>query len=154
MINDYNRKDVSNLKKSVVLIYNYDKNGELISLGSGVAAFKNNIIVTNAHVIEKNYKLEIISENNEKYNISGLLYYNKRKDIAIIKLSNAKSLKALRISKKIKTGEPVTAIGSPLGLKNTLPSMRLNYLKSRTLRFDQEYLMARRILKYSTHTFL
>ena len=120
LIIDHNRKDVSNLKKSVVLIHNYDKNGELISLGSGVAVFKNNIIVTNAHVIEKNYRLEIISEDNEKYNISGLLYYNKRKDIAIIKLSNAKSLKALRITKKIKTGEPVTAIGSPLGLKNTV----------------------------------
>lgn len=108
------------LKKSVVLINVYDSDNELISTGSGVVAFENDIILTNAHVVEDNYKMEVISENNTKYQVKGMLDYNKKKDIAILKLSASNGLKKVKIGKKVNSGSNVTAIGSPLGLKNTI----------------------------------
>lgn len=115
-----NKVDFEELKKSVVLINVYDSDNELISTGSGVVAFENDIILTNAHVVEDNYKIEVISENNTKYQVEGILDYNKKKDIAILKLVSSKGLKKVKIEKKIKIGSNVTAIGSPLGLKNTI----------------------------------
>lgn len=110
--------DINKLKSSVVQIYVYNENDETIATGSGVVAFENNIILTNAHVVEGNYKLVVISENNTKYKVEGIIAYNKKKDIAILKLSNSKGLKAVRTKNKVSVGNNVTAIGSPLGLKN------------------------------------
>ena len=112
--------DFDKLKSSVVIIYVYNENNELISSGSGVVAFEDDIILTNAHVIEDNYRIEVISENNTKYQVDGVLDYNKKKDIAILKLVSSKGLKKVEIGNSIKTGKDVTAIGSPLGLKNTI----------------------------------
>ena len=108
------------LKSSVVLLNIYDENNQLISSGSGVVAFENDIVLTNAHVIEDNHKIEVISENNTKYQVEGILDYNKKKDIAILKLTSSKGLKTVKIGNKVKAGTDVTAIGSPLGLKNTI----------------------------------
>ena len=114
------KKDVNQLKNSVVQVFVYDENGNAIATGSGVVAFKNDVVLTNAHVVEDNYKLEVISENNTKYKVEGIIAYNKKKDIAILKLADSKGLKALSIKEKVKVGDEVTAIGSPLGLKNTV----------------------------------
>lgn len=114
------KKDIADLKDSVVQIYVYGEDGEAIATGSGVVAFKDDLILTNAHVVEDNYSLEVISENNTKYTVEGIVAYNKKKDIAILKLKNSKGLKALKTKEKIAVGDEVTAIGSPLGLKNTV----------------------------------
>lgn len=114
------KKNIADLKDSVVQIYVYGEDGEAIATGSGVVAFKDDLILTNAHVVEDNYSLEVISENNTKYTVEGIVAYNKKKDIAILKLKNPKGLKALKIKEKIAVGDEVTAIGSPLGLKNTV----------------------------------
>ncbi len=114
------KADFDDLKKSVVLINVYNSDNELISTGSGVVAFENDIILTNAHVIEDNYKIEVISENNTKYQVDGILDYNKKKDMAILKLTSSKGLKKVELGSNIKIGKDVTAIGSPLGLKNTI----------------------------------
>lgn len=114
------KPDIEELKKSVVQIYVYDVNDEMIATGSGVVAFENDVIITNAHVVEKNYKLEVISENNTKYQVEGIIGYNKKKDIAILKLSDSKNLKALDTKDTLSVGDDVIAIGSPLGLKNTV----------------------------------
>lgn len=119
-INNTTSYDVDELKSSVVMINVYDKDNQLIATGSGVVAFDDNIVLTNAHVIEDNYKLEVLSENNTKYQVEGVLDYNKRKDIAILKLVSSKGLKPVSIKQKINTGDKVVAIGSPLGLKNTI----------------------------------
>ncbi len=114
------KPDIEELKKSVVQIYVYDINDEIIATGSGVVAFENDVIITNAHVVEENYKLEVISENNTKYQVEGIIGYNKKKDIAILKLSDSKKLKALDTKDSLAVGDDVIAIGSPLGLKNTV----------------------------------
>lgn len=116
--NDTTNLDI--LKESVVQIYVYDENNEVIATGSGVIAFEDDIIITNAHVIEDNHKLEVISEDNTKYQLKGVIGYNKKKDIAILKVNNSKKLKAIKTEDSLEIGEEVIAIGSPLGLKNTV----------------------------------
>lgn len=123
----FNKKvTIEELKKSVVLINVYDKNNELIATGSGVVAFSDDVVLTNAHVVEDNYKLEVLSEDNTKYSVEGIIAYNKGKDIAILKLKNSKSLKNVKATTKISVGDDVTAIGSPLGLKNTVSNGNLS----------------------------
>lgn len=114
------RINIESAKESVMLIYAYDEYGELISSGSGFIAFENDVLITNAHVVEDAYKIEVISEKNNKYNVLGLIGYDSKKDIAIFKLENYKKLKDFPVFKKIKVGEEVYAIGSPLGIKNTV----------------------------------
>lgn len=112
--------DLDKLKSSVVQIYVYDEYDDMIATGSGVVAFSSDIVITNAHVIEDNYRLEIITEDDKTFNVSGILSYNKTKDIAILKLDDKTELKPVKINTKIETGDNVFAIGSPLGIKNTV----------------------------------
>ena len=121
-----NKVSIEKLKESVVQIQVFDDQKELIATGSGVVAFDRDIILTNAHVVDNNYSLQVISENNTKYIVDGILAYNKGKDIAILKLKDSKGLKPLTPSYKINVGNDVIAIGSPLGLKNTVSNGNLS----------------------------
>ena len=117
----FNKKiNIEKAKESVMLIYSYNEDGEMISSGSGFIAFEDDILITNAHVIEDASRIEIISEENNKYNVLGIIGYDLKKDIAIFKIENYKNLKRFPISKKIEIGDDVYAIGSPLGIKNTV----------------------------------
>ena len=121
MIFSNTEANVNKLKESVVQIYSYDKYDDLITTGSGVIAFKNDIVLTNAHVVEDNYRMEIISEHNKRYNVIGILGYNKSKDVAILKIKKDNDFKPLRIkTNKLSINNKVIAIGSPLGIKNTV----------------------------------
>ena len=115
-----NEINIEKAKESVMLIYAYDEYGELIGTGSGFIAFEDDILITNAHVVEDASRIEVISEKNNKYGVLGIIGYSEKNDIAIFKLSEHKDLKKFSISKKIKVGEEVYAIGSPLGIKNTV----------------------------------
>ncbi len=120
-IYNFSRKiSFEKVKDSVVLIKVYNENYILISTGSGVVAYEKDVVLTNAHVVENASRIEIITEDNEIMESKGLLYNDEDKDIAIIKLKE-KKLRPLKISKKeLKTGDKIHAIGSPLGLKNTV----------------------------------
>lgn len=122
----FNKIDVEELKSSVVQIHVFDENKDMIATGSGVVAFNNNIVLTNAHVVENNYNLEVISENNTKYAIDGIIAYDKKKDISILKLKNSKKLKSTKLNTNANIGDDVVAIGSPLGLKNTVSNGNLS----------------------------
>jgi hypothetical protein len=111
---------IDTIRKSVVKINVYDESGEIIQTGSGFVVFDKNILVTNAHVITGGDTADAVTESDEKIYIDGAIYYNQDEDIAILKLNNQNSLKPLKISKKCKVGEKVIAIGSPLGIKNSV----------------------------------
>ncbi len=111
------------VSKSVVKIIVYDKDDTAIASGSGFFAFDSKTVVTNYHVVENAYRIDIV--DNEDNTIPVLLIYNidKVKDIAILEIDDSVvSHLPLKISKSkdLKKGENVVAIGSPLGLKNTI----------------------------------
>ena len=121
---------IKTIRNSVVKINVYDKSGEIIQTGSGFIAFDKNILITNAHVITGGYDADAVSESDERLYIKGVLYYSQDEDIAILKLNNQNSLKPLKIATNYEVGDKVIAIGSPLGIKNSVSDgMISNILK-------------------------
>ena len=111
---------VKKIRQSVVKVNVYDKEGEIIKTGSGFVVFDKNTLITNAHVITGGYKVDAITESNEKVFVDGAVYYSQDEDIAILKLNGQNSLKPLKTEKKYDVGQKVIAIGSPLGIKNSV----------------------------------
>lgn len=108
--------------QSVVKLNCYDKAGELYATGSGFACFADNVIVTNYHVIKDAYNIEASTEDGNTFNITYVLATDKAKDIAILGTSTPHNLALLQPGNSdcLQKGEKVVAIGSPLGLLNTV----------------------------------
>lgn len=113
---------IENADASVVTIFCYDYDGELAATGSGFVAFDSKTIITNYHVMTSAYTCNISTNQDISYDVSNILCYSKEQDIAILQLAKDTGLKPLTFgdSSIIKKGETVVAIGSPLGIKNTV----------------------------------
>ena len=114
---------IAEASQSVVKLNCYDKSGSLYATGSGFACFEDNIIVTNYHVIQDNvYKIEASTEAGEKFSIKSVLVADEKQDIAILATASPHGLQLLQPGdcKTIQKGEKVVAIGSPLGLLNSV----------------------------------
>ena len=107
---------------SVVTIFCYDYDGELAATGSGFVAFDGKTIITNYHVMTSAYTCKISTNQDISYEVSKILCYSKDQDIAILQLAKETGLQPMTLgdSNIIKKGETVVAIGSPLGIKNTV----------------------------------
>ena len=107
---------------SVVTLFCYDYEGKLAATGSGFVAFNGKTIITNYHVMTSAYTCKISTNQDISYEVSKILCYSKEQDIAILELSKDTGLQPLKLgdSSAIKKGETVVAIGSPLGIKNTV----------------------------------
>lgn len=108
--------------QSVVLLRSYDENDNDVATASGFIAFDSMTIVTNYHVIEGAYRIVAYDENDRSFDVPLLYCYDEEKDIAILRLLEDSGCKPLNLadSDAVRKGEKATAIGSPLGLKNTL----------------------------------
>jgi len=107
---------------SVVLLNCYDYYDNLYGTGSGFAAFDNDIIITNHHVIQGDvYRMEAVREDGSTFPIESVIAYDEEKDFAILRAPDHK-LKPLGIgdSMNLKKGEKTVAIGSPTGFTNTV----------------------------------
>ena len=113
---------------SVVTIFCYDYEGELAATGSGFVAFDGKTIITNYHVMTSAYTCKISTNQDISYEVSKILCYSKDQDIAILQLAKDTGLQPLTLgdSSIIKKGETVVAIGSPLGIKNTVSTGNLS----------------------------
>lgn len=105
---------------SVVLLVMEDKNNQPISLGSGFF-ISDNIIVTNAHVIENaNNGYAKLIDGKSKIEILGFIAIDKINDLALLEVKNIKAKKlSIGNSDLLEVGEDVYAIGNPQGLEGT-----------------------------------
>lgn len=87
------------------------------SSGSGVIISEDGYIVTNNHVVENATKVTVILNTNEEY-AATVIGTDERTDLAVLKIE-AKNLTwaSLGNSGSVKVGEPVVAIGNPLGME-------------------------------------
>ncbi len=118
-----NPSAIETASKSVVMINCYDKSGKLYASGSGFALIENGIIVTNYHVIDENiYSIEVNTETGASYEVKSIVAADKENDIAILRCAVSPDLTLLSVgdTTSLKKGEKVVAIGSPLGLINTV----------------------------------
>lgn len=126
------KNQTPSLEDSVVLIQT-DK-----LQGSGVILSKNGLIATNFHVLEGATSVRITFQNNRTYTgnlvIAG---YNAEKDLAVIKI-DAVHLHPVKLSESSSPapGQPVIAIGSPLGTKNLITTGTILDMKNGLIRIS------------------
>jgi S1-C subfamily serine protease len=106
---------------AVVLVEVYDQEGHKRGLGSGFAASANGSVVTNYHVIRGASRATAKFADGTFAPVVGVVAYDPGHDVAVIKVQ-AMSPPTLKLgdSDKLRVGDHVVAIGSPLGLQNTL----------------------------------
>lgn len=118
-----NPEDIAEASSSVVMLHCYDKSGQLYSSGSGFALFEDGVIVTNYHVIEYGaYSISAMTESGLSFEIDSILCYDADLDIAILKTNDDPGLALLKSGDvgNLEKAEKVVAIGSPLGLINSV----------------------------------
>lgn len=115
--------DYDELAKGVLKVYCSSEDSEDIVTGSGVIVFESDIIVTNFHVISDFYPVIFVeADNGETVEIDSIIAFDEEKDLALMKLSAPTSITPFSFgdSENLKRGDEVIAIGSPLGLLNTV----------------------------------
>ena len=124
IINATDEKRLENAENAVVKIVCYDQLGNIVSTGSGFFYSDAAHLVTNYHVIEDAYKIVCITSDEVSHDVELIYYYSDAMDLAVLVPKNNidyTSLVYLESSKtEIEKGTQVYAIGSPLGIQNTL----------------------------------
>ncbi len=114
---------------SVFYVEVYDSSNKVLGSGSGFFVSSNGVAVTNYHVIEDTAGAQITTIYGEKYNVSDIIAFDKNLDIAIIRIERTSTtgktvsgFPALTLadSDNIRAGQPIYALGSPVGLQNTI----------------------------------
>ncbi len=97
--------------------------------GSGFFITPDGVAITCYHVIDDTAAAKITTVNGSTYQVTNVLYYDEARDIAVIRVSKSavsgSSVSAFpyldtALSSTISGGDTVYAIGSPLGLQNTI----------------------------------
>lgn len=115
-------EELALLASSIVMIEVHNQRGDVLGIGSGIMVGKEGYILTNHHVVNKGWYYCVRIENDEEvYRTNEVIKYNSVMDLAVIRI--AKTLSPLPIYKgrnKLVRGQKVVAIGSPLGLFNSV----------------------------------
>lgn len=113
---------LARLASSVVMIQIEDETGRAVGSGSGIMVGQNGYILTNFHVVShgKYYAIRI-EDDPQIYRTDELIKYNQFLDLALLRID--RRLTPLPIYDGRETlvrGQKVIAIGSPMGLFNTV----------------------------------
>lgn len=115
-------EELAKLASSVVMITVHDQEGEIISTGSGIMVGARGYILTNNHVASRGVFYSVRIEDDEKlYETDELIKYNPVMDLAVLRIDrNLKPIPIYSGEKPLVRGQKVVAIGSPLGLFNSV----------------------------------
>lgn len=115
-------EELARLASSVVMIAIHNKKGDVIGSGSGIMVAKNGYILTNNHVASGGYFYSVrIEEDENIYETNEVIKYNPMLDLALIRIDRQLNpLKVYNRKDKLVRGQKVVAIGSPLGLFNSV----------------------------------
>ncbi len=115
-------EELAQLAKSVVMIAVHDRKGDIIALGSGIMIGKGGYILTNNHVARGGAYYSVHIENDDNtYTTDEVIKYHPLYDLAVIRIE--KTLEPIPVykgQKELVRGQKVVAIGSPLGLFNSV----------------------------------
>jgi peptidoglycan hydrolase-like protein with peptidoglycan-binding domain len=108
--------------KSVLMLDVYDEDGEYVASGSGFVAFDNKTLVTNDHVIEDADYIMAYSDDGYRYIVDTVLIADETRDVAILGFFSPTDLAPLSFNANgiLKRAQTVVAIGSPIGITNTV----------------------------------
>lgn len=107
---------------AVFYIEVFDKNNSLLGSGSGFFIDADGTAVTNFHVIDGVATAKVTTTSSQEvYDVEGVYDFSQENDWAVIKVSGS-GFDALKIGDEatVVGGATVYAIGSPMGLQNTI----------------------------------
>jgi putative serine protease PepD len=144
------------ISPGVVLIKGTNGSGEI--LGTGFIISSDGKIATNLHVVESLKDGGVQLASGEKFDSFSVLGFDARKDIAIIKIPGFDlPTVALGNSNSVQVGEPVLAVGSPLGLQGTVTTGVISSLRDdptggrfKVLQTDASVNPATAVVRWST----
>ncbi|MBR3771082.1 MAG: serine protease [Clostridium sp.] len=115
-------EQLAQLASSVVMIAIHDETGEVIGTGSGIMIGRGGFILTNFHVIRGGAYFSIRMEDEEKiYRTDEVIKYHSDLDLAILRIDRILTpIPVYEGKEKLVRGQRVVAIGSPLGLFNSV----------------------------------
>ena len=107
---------------SVFMLEVYSGDNRQIAVGSGFVAFDSSLLVTNYHVIEGGAYVVAVSDDRQKFLVSGTCCTDKKIDLAILHFDQDSGADPLPLDTdgNLKRSQTVVAIGSPAGLRNTI----------------------------------
>ncbi len=107
--------------KAVIVVSNLSPGKVLQGFGTGFLVRPNGVFVTNFHVVERATAVSIKLPDKREFPVTGIVAINPDFDLAILKVeANNLPVVTLGDSDTVKVGERIIAIGSPMGLENTL----------------------------------
>lgn len=91
------------------------------SLGSGFVVKKNGWVATNLHVISGARELKVVMHDGSEASVAEVLAVDSDHDLALLRIDKS-DLPELAVgdSEHVQVGDPVIAIGHPLGLEDTV----------------------------------
>ena len=104
------------IASATVRIEGSNKDGKLQNVGSGFFINDSGELVTNYHVIAGAYNLKVKLYGGTEYPVVSVKGYDIANDIAILKVELEGNSYLKISSNSVKTGDPVYALGSPLGI--------------------------------------
>ena len=106
---------------AVFFIQTYSFNGKPRGTASGFFISSDGLAITNYHVVANSSRLEIMTSDKKTFSDIKIIALDEANDLALLKI-NATGFSYLEPgdSSEVKQGQQVFAIGSPLGLENTL----------------------------------
>ena len=115
-------EELALLASSVVLIGIHDKKGNMIGSGSGIMIGRDGYILTNNHVASGGVFYSVrIEEDETVYSTDELIKYHSVLDLAVLRIDRTLNpLPLYRGQNRLVRGQKVVAIGSPLGLFNSV----------------------------------
>ncbi len=115
-------EELAALASSIVLILVHDRRGEVISTGSGIMVGRDGYLLTNDHVVRGGASYSVRIENDEQvYHTDELIKYHTTLDLALLRIQRRLApLPVYQEPEPLVRGQAVAAIGSPLGLFNSV----------------------------------
>jgi hypothetical protein len=108
-------------RASVVTISSSDRRGESRGLGSGFIVRADGVVATSFHVIGQGRPFTVSLPGGRVARPTAVLAVDRAKDLAVVRI-DAEGLPALELgdSDAVRPGQPVLAVGSPLGFRESV----------------------------------
>ncbi|MBQ3160662.1 MAG: serine protease [Oscillospiraceae bacterium] len=114
-------EELAGLASSIVMIAVHNSRGDVIGTGSGIMISEKGYILTNNHVARGGSFYSVrIEDDDEVYRTDEIIKYNPVIDLAVIRIDRRLDPIPIYSGKKPVRGQKVVAIGSPLGLFNSV----------------------------------
>lgn len=115
-------EELAMLASSVVMIAVHDETGEVTGTGSGIMIGRKGFILTNHHVIAGGRYYSVRIEDDEQiYSTHEVIKDNYHLDLAVIRIQRMLTpIPVYKGPQKLVRGQKVVAIGSPLGMFNSV----------------------------------